>query len=81
MTVSRTIVVRVDRVLGILPTEFLISSMREAESKVREFPGQPDPADILFDSLFGKIILFGIKFKIFNYLLNKVLSNVRISPA
>jgi hypothetical protein len=45
----------------------------------RGFPGLPDPVDILFDALFGKIILFGIKFKIFNSLLNKILSIVEKS--
>ncbi len=45
----------------------------------RGFPGPPDPVDILFDALFGKIILFGIKFKIFKPLLNKILSLVEKS--
>jgi len=45
----------------------------------RGFPGLPGRVEILFDALFGKIILFGIKFKIFKSLLNKVLSIVKKS--
>ena len=62
-----------------VPLQYQHLRFGHSPATAQGFPGLPDPVDILFDALFGKIILFGIKFKIFIYLLNKILSIVEKS--